>query len=109
MVNNYLVSLSIDWYPDASNDIMSVFSVQLKPEADPNTPNVIWQKHYPNMIFYWGFSNIPDTYLFITWTPTTKELRSLRENLENEPMVQAVSPNIMYTGYVFPTWIDEIP
>ena len=109
MINNYLVSLSIDWYPDASNDIMSAFHVQLKPEANPNAANVIWQKHYPNMIFYWGFGNIPNTYLFLAWTPTAKELRDLRESLENEPAVQAVSPNILYTGYIFPTWLDDIP
>ena len=109
MINNYLVSLSMDWYPDASNDIISAFHVQLKPEADPNTANVIWQKHYPNAIFYWGFSNIPNTYLFLAWTPTAQELRDMRESLENEPAVQAVTPNILYTGYIFPKWLDNIP
>ncbi len=109
MINNYLIQLSIDWYPDASNDIISVFHVQLKPDADPNTPNIIWQKHYPNALFYWGFSNIPNSYLFFTWTPTAKELRDTRESLEREPAVQAVAPNIIYTGYVFNTWLDNIP
>jgi len=109
MINNYLISLSIDWYPDASNDIISAFQVQLRPEVDPNTVNAIWQKHYPNAIFYWGFSNIPNTYLFLVWTPTAKELRDIRESLENEPAVQAASPNILYTGYIFPTWLDDIP
>ena len=65
MTKNYLDLFSIDWYPDASNDIMSAFHVQLKPDADPNTPNVLWQKHYPNTLFYWGFSNIPNSYLFL--------------------------------------------
>jgi DNA-binding Lrp family transcriptional regulator len=109
MINNYLIQLSIDWYPDASNDIISVFHVQLKPDADSNTPNIIWQKHYPNTLFYWGFSNIPNTYLFLTWTPTAKELRDTRESLEKEPAVQAVAPNIIYTGYIFNTWLDNIP
>ena len=109
MINNYLISLSMDWYPDASNDIISAFHVQLKSEADPNAANAIWQKHYPNILFYWGFSNMPNTYLFLAWTPTAKELRDIRESLENEVAVQAVSANIMYTGYIFPTWMDEIP
>lgn len=109
MINNYLIQFSIDWYPDASNDIISVFHVQLKPDADPNAPNIIWQKHYPNTLFYWGFSNIPNSYLFLTWTPTAKELRDARESLEKEPAVQAVAPNIIYTGYVFNTWLDNIP
>jgi DNA-binding Lrp family transcriptional regulator len=109
MIKNFLIMFSIDWYPDASNDIISAFHVQLKPDADPNEPNIIWQKHNPNTLFYWGFSNIPNTYLFLTWTPTAKELRELRESLEQEPEVQTVSPNIIYTGYIFPTWIDDIP
>ena len=109
MINNYLISLSMDWYPDASNDIISAFQIHLKPEADPNAVNVIWQKHYPNALFYWGFGNIPNAYLFLVWTPTAKELREIRESLEKETAVQAVSPNILYTGYIFPTWLDEIP
>ena len=109
MIKNYLISLSMDWYPDASNDIIGTFIVQLKPDADPTLPNLIWQKLYPHMIFYWGFSNIPNTYLFMAWTPTAKELREIRESLENESAVQAVMPNILYTGYIFPTWMDEIP
>ena len=30
MIKNYLIEFSIDWYPDASNDIISIFHVQLK-------------------------------------------------------------------------------
>ena len=109
MTKNFLVTFSIDWYPDASNDIMSAFHIQLKPDADPKTPNLIWQKHYPNTLFYWGFSNIPNFYLFLTWTPTAKELREMRENLERELAVQSVSPNMLYTGYIFSTWLDDLP
>lgn len=109
MIENYLISLSMDWYPDASNDIISVFHVQLRPEADQNGINAIWMKHYPNLLFYWGFSNIPNSYLFMAWTTTAKQLRDLRENLENEPAIQSLTANILYTGYIFPSWMDEIP
>ena len=109
MTKNYLIELSIGWYPDASNDIISAFHVHLKPDADKNTPNLILQKHYPNTLFYWGFSNIPNTYIFVTWSPTSKEVKDLRESLEQEPAIQAVAPNIIYTGYVFNTWRDKFP
>jgi DNA-binding Lrp family transcriptional regulator len=108
MINNFLVQFSIEWYPDASNDIMSIFHVTLKDDATPNTPNALLQKHYPNTIFYWSFSNIPGTYVFMVWTPTTKELKDIRESLEQEPVIKSVAPNIIYTGYIFKNWRDEI-
>jgi DNA-binding Lrp family transcriptional regulator len=109
LMKNFLIELSIEWFPDASNDIISAFHVHLKPDADRNTANIILQKYYPNAIFYWGFSNIPNTYIFFVWTPTTKELKDLLENFENEPAIQSVSPNIVYTGYIFKTWRDTLP
>lgn len=95
-------------FPDASNDIISVFHVYLKPEADKNTVNIILGKYYPNTLFYWGFSNLPNTYLFFVWTPTIKELKDIRENFENESAIQSVPPNVIYTGYIFKTWRDKI-
>jgi DNA-binding Lrp family transcriptional regulator len=109
MIKNFLIQFSIEWYPDASNDIMSIFHINIKSDANPNAPNLILQKHYPNTIFYWSFSNIPDSYVFMVWTPTTKELKDIRESIEKEPTVQSVAPNIIYTGYIFKTWRDEAP
>jgi DNA-binding Lrp family transcriptional regulator len=109
MIKNSMVELSIEWYPDASNDIMSVFHVRLKPEADKNAVDTLCRKYFPNVMFSWGFSNIPNTYLFFVWTGTSKELRNLRECLEHEKAVQSVTPNVIFTGYIFPTWRDQIP
>lgn len=109
MVKNFLIELSIDWYPDASNDIISAFHVQFKPDVDKNAANIILGKYFPSTLFYWGFSNIPNTYLFMTWCPTSKEVKDLRENLEQEPSVQSVAPNVIYTGYVFNYWRNQTP
>lgn len=109
MIKNFLIELSIAWYPDASNDIMSIFHVQLKSDAAPYAANLILQKHYPNTLFYWGFSNIPNSYVFMVWTPTSKELKELRESFEQNPAVQSVSPNVVYTGYILSSWRDQIP
>ncbi len=109
MTKNFLVQLSIDWYPDASNDILSVIHVNLKSDAAPYAVDAILQKHYPNTLFYWGFSNIPNSYFFMVWTPTSKELKDIRESLEQNPAVHSVTPNVVYTGYIFPTWRGQIP
>jgi DNA-binding Lrp family transcriptional regulator len=109
MIQNFLIELSIDWYPDAANDIMSVIHVHLKPEANPSSADYILQKYYPHTLFYWGFSNIPSTYVFVVWNSTSKELKNINESLEEEPLIQSVAPNIIYTGYVLNSWRDEIP
>jgi DNA-binding Lrp family transcriptional regulator len=103
-----LIYLSIDWYPDASNDIMTVFHFHLKSESDKGVLERILGELWPNMIFYWGFSNIPNSFLAFVWTNTMKELKSVRERFEHEAAVQSVSPNILYTGYIFKTWIDRL-
>jgi DNA-binding Lrp family transcriptional regulator len=109
MIKNGLIDLSIEWYPDASNDIITVFHVRTKPETDKNAVDKLFKKYSPNVIFYWGFSNIPNTFLAFVWTSTMKELQSVRESLEHEAAVQATTPNILYTGYIFNCWRDQIP
>ncbi|MCJ7560280.1 winged helix-turn-helix transcriptional regulator [Candidatus Bathyarchaeota archaeon] len=109
MIEDHLIELSIEWYPDASNDIITAFHVRLKPEAEKNTADMLVRKYSPNVMFYWGFSNIPNSYLFLVWTGTTKELRDMRERFECEAAVQSVAPNVIFTGYIFNIWRDQIP
>ncbi len=109
MKNNYLVEFSMQWYPDASNDIISIFQVNLKCDSAANVPNIILQKFYPNTLFYWSFSNIPNSYIFMVWTPTSKELKEIREKIEQDISVQSILPNVIYTGYIFNCWRNEIP
>jgi DNA-binding Lrp family transcriptional regulator len=103
-----LVELSIEWYPDASNDIITIFHVHLKPETNKSAVGALFKKYSPNMMFYWGFSNIPNSFIAFVWTNTMKELLSIRESFEQEETVQSVTPNILYTGYIFSTWRDKL-
>jgi DNA-binding Lrp family transcriptional regulator len=103
-----LIDLSIEWYPDASNDIITVFHFHLKPETDKNAIGAIFRKYSPSILFYWGFSNIPNSFIALVWTSTMKELQNIRESFEKESAIQSVSPNTIYTGYIFSTWRDQI-
>ncbi|MEM2100072.1 MAG: winged helix-turn-helix transcriptional regulator [Thermoproteota archaeon] len=103
-----LVDMSIDWYPDASNDIMAVLHLNLKPGADSDATRTVLQKHWPNVFMSWSFSNIPNLILSFAWTNTMKELKELCKSLEQENVFQSVSPNVLYTGYVFKTWVDRL-
>ena len=109
MTKNNLIELSLEWYPDKSNDIITLLDLHLKPDADMAiVPYQILRKYAPNTLFYWCFVNIPNVVTYTVWTNSMNELQSLRENLEKEPGVASIVPNILYTGYIFNTWRDQL-
>ncbi|MEM3029329.1 MAG: winged helix-turn-helix transcriptional regulator [Thermoproteota archaeon] len=108
MIELGLVEMSIDWYPDASNDIVAMLHLNLKPGVNSNAARMVLQKHWPNVFMSWSFSNIPSLILSFSWTNTMKELKELCKSLEEENVFQSFSPNVLYTGYVFKTWVDQL-
>lgn len=108
MIKNWLIELSLEWYPDASNDIITLVDLHFKPDTNMMTAYEILKKYTPHALFYWAFANIPDTATYVVWTSTMKKLQTIRENLEKEPNVTAVVPNILYDGYIFETWRDKL-
>jgi hypothetical protein len=109
MTKNNLIELSLEWYPDKSNDIITLLDLRLKLDAELNVvPFQILKRHAPNTLFYWSFANIPNSIIFTLWTNSMNELQSLRESLEKEPYVESAVPNILYKGYIFNTWRDHI-
>jgi len=108
MIKNGLIELSLEWYPDASNDIITLFDVRLKPDTDMSRAHSILKKYSPNILFYWAFMNMPNIVTYVVWTNAMQKLQSIRENLEKEAGVISVVPNILYVGYIFSTWRDQI-
>ena len=109
MQKNNLVELGLEWYPDKSNDIITLVDVHLKPEVDLGVASFqILRKYEPNTLFFWCFVNVANTLTYTVWTNSMNELQTLRESLEKEPGVVSVVPNILYTGYIFETWRDRL-
>jgi DNA-binding Lrp family transcriptional regulator len=109
MVKNGLIELSMKWFPDASNDIITIFHVRIKPTADKNEVNRVFKKLSPNVLFYWSFSNLPNELMCVVWTNTMKELKEIQERFEQEETFESFVPNILYVGYIFDTWRDRLP
>ncbi|MFB3890317.1 MAG: AsnC family transcriptional regulator [Candidatus Bathyarchaeia archaeon] len=107
MMKNWLIELSVEWYPDASNDIITLFELHLQPSVDISEAYKIFKKYSPRVLFYWSFANIPNTATFAVWTNSMKELQSLRESIEKEEGVFSITPNILYAGYIFSTWRNQ--
>jgi Lrp/AsnC family transcriptional regulator, leucine-responsive regulatory protein len=109
MVKNNLAEFTIEWYPDKSNDIITLVDVHFKPEVDFGVvPFQLLRKYAPNTLFFWCFLNFPNMVTFTIWTNTMNELQTLRESLEKEPQVTSVVFNILYKGYIFNTWRDKL-
>jgi DNA-binding Lrp family transcriptional regulator len=108
MVSKGLIEFSIHWYPDASNDIMTTMQVKIKPTTDKNAVASILKTYFPNLVTYFQFVNIPNELFCIAWTNTMKQLKEIQQRLTNEESVASVVSNILYTGYIFDTWRDEL-
>ena len=109
MESKGLLEYSISWYPDESNDIITLFQVFLADDADKHmVGRSLQSRNTPQVLFYHTFDNVPNQIFVITWSPTTKELKSLRERLAAESGVARLVPNIIYSGYIFPTWREQM-
>ena len=108
MVDEEQIELTTRWYPDASDDIISIFHVKRAP-TDMRGLYELCRRFSPNLLFPIPLMNVPEETLFFSWTRTMKELKDLRGKIEAEPDVTSVSMNILYTGDIYPTWIDELP
>jgi DNA-binding Lrp family transcriptional regulator len=108
MIKKGLMELSMKWYPDVSNDIMSIIHVRLKPTAEKNVANDILKRYFPTMLFYFSFVNIPNELVIVVWTNTMKELREFQRHLAGEETVASMVSNILYAGYIFDTWRDKL-
>jgi Lrp/AsnC family transcriptional regulator, leucine-responsive regulatory protein len=109
MIKNWLIDLSVEWYPDKSNDIITLLELCTKADADLNFLFRIVKEHYPHVLFFWSYANIPNLSTFAVWTNTMQELQNIRETLEKETCVASVTLNTLYVGYIFNTWRDQIP
>ena len=108
MNRNGLVEFSIEWFPDTSNDIITTMQLKLKPEASKSTVSNILKRYFPNLLFSYQFINIPNELLCLVWTNTMKQLKEIQQRLEQEETVGSIVSNILYTGYIFDTWRDEL-
>jgi Lrp/AsnC family leucine-responsive transcriptional regulator len=108
MTQHSLIELSMEWYPDKSNDIMTLIDIHLKSDAKLSVVPMILQKYAPNILFFWTFANLPGTVTYAVWTNNMNDLQTLRDHLEKEEGVASIVPNILYTGYIFETWRDDL-
>ena len=110
MVERGLVEFSIDWYPDASNDIVSLCHVEIAQRANrQKVLDSVRRGFSQNILVEVLFGNLPNLLVVFLWTNTMKQMEELRERLGREEGVRSVTLNVLQIGYMFDTWRDKLP
>jgi len=109
MLKNGLIELTLEWYPDKSDDIITLMDVKLKPDQNAWTAGYQIQKAFAeHALFYWAFANLPSALTFVVWTNSMNELYKVRQGIERENSVASAVPYVLCIGYIFKTWRDQL-
>jgi DNA-binding Lrp family transcriptional regulator len=109
MLASGLIECSVDWFPDKTNDIISMFHLQVEPSIDRfGLLTDLMAKFGTNGLFFFLFSNNQDTVLFCTWSGSMSEVNDQRRRLDKEDGIIASTPYILFSGQVYPTWRDQM-
>jgi len=109
MIEKGLVDLSIDWYPDASNDIVALCHATLDRHADRMKVLAALEQSYPqNIMINLLFSNLPNQLVLFLWTNSMKRMDELREDVAKAEGIMSTTLNVLQIGYMFDTWRDKL-
>jgi DNA-binding Lrp family transcriptional regulator len=109
MLEKGLVDFTIDWYPDASNDIVALCHVELARGFDRMKVLEALNGRFGQNILLWVlFSNLPNQIALFLWTNSMKQMEDLRESVAGAEGAGSVMLNVLQIGYMFDTWRDKL-
>jgi len=108
IVKNYWAEFSIEWYPDLDNDIFNLIIAEVKPDVDiQSLGQKVLEENFPNVVFFFTFSNISETIMLMHWSNSMKEFELFKQTLDMD-MFEKFVPYTLHTGLLFDTWRDEL-
>jgi len=108
MTEKRLIDLTIDWYPDESNDIIALCHIILLPDADRGKFSLSLTEHFgPHALFGIPFANLPNQTIAFLWTNSMKQMDDLKEKIRGLAEVKSAKLNVLQIGYMFDTWRDK--
>lgn len=109
MIRDRQVELSMEWYPDAANDVIAMWHVDVSPSVSRDEAiSLLTNSYGKKLLFTMAFSNTPRFFIAATWTGSMKELHDLHTQFGQEKRFARAVPNVIYTGKMFDTWRDEL-
>ncbi|MDG6922812.1 MAG: hypothetical protein JRN67_05910 [Nitrososphaerota archaeon] len=99
----------MDWYPDASNDILSVFHLGLASDVrNTSIYTLIAEELSQNLLFPVLFANLPNQLAAVSWTSNMRQQEEVRERIAEVKGVKSVAMNVLQIGYSSKTWRDKL-
>jgi DNA-binding Lrp family transcriptional regulator len=109
MVEKQLVDFTIEFYPDASNDIVSLCHMETARGFErQKVLESLRAKFSQNTLVEVLFSNLPNSIALILWTNSMKQMEDLREKIGETEGVRSPLLNVLQIGYIFDTWRDKL-
>lgn len=108
MIDNNLVSFSIEWTQKGEQNVSTIFHLYLKEGTNINsTIEHLYGKCNQNIEACISFSNIPNFIEMHTWTKTVQELHKIQEELQTEGFKNVI-PHMFINVRYFDCWIDQL-
>jgi DNA-binding Lrp family transcriptional regulator len=108
MYEEGLLELSINFYPEASNDIFSVFRIELDPSVNRDEiAKELMDRFSPHIFFIWVFSNIPNFMQCWVWCNNMKQLNDIIKAIRKE-RIESFQSDIIHKAAFFDTWKEDL-
>ncbi len=109
MIDENKILLTIQWRPDYSNDIVSIFHMKLKDGAiKPDVIKLLYGRYSSNVVFLSSFGNLPEIILATVWTKSSKEVSGIVDGLMAHGYFESITPNVICEGNFFDTWKEKL-
>ena len=109
MMEKGLVEFSIDWYPDASDDIVSLCHIEVDRGSDRMKVLDALRKQFADNILVWMlFSNLPNMLVLFLWTNSMRQMEGIRGRVGSFEGIKSAMMNVLQVGYMFDTWRDDM-
>ena len=108
MIENKLVTFTIQWTPMYENSYFTLFYLFLNEDTNLNsTIQHLNKKFSQNIAYCLTFSNIPNLILLCTLTRTSKDTQRIQEEMQTERFKDVI-PHIFFSIKWYDCWVDQL-
>ena len=108
LIEKNLVRFTVEWYPDKTPQMISMIVLKLKPNIDFDDVQLnknLQEQYGQEIVYFWTFSNLPNSFILCVRTKTMKELQDIQASLFLMEF-ESVDVHILVEGKMYPTWMD---